>query len=198
MENEFPYHALFILYSFVMVSNRSYYTGLTYATGEVVPKFEEGRGIWLTRHLLGAPFLGGALLYLMYPPWMAWSQWQGMPSLWRWSGVVLLAASAGLYLWTHRHLGKNFTDTVYVRKIATLSLQGPYKWVRHPMYDSGMLAALGTGLTTANGFLLALGTVLMAIIMIWRTPIEEQKLLERYGDAYRQYMNRTGRYIPKI
>jgi protein-S-isoprenylcysteine O-methyltransferase Ste14 len=30
-----------------------------------------------------------------------------------------------------------------------------------------------------------------------RTPIEEAKLIERFGDEYRSYMRRTGRYLPR-
>jgi len=39
---------------------------------------------------------------------------------------------------------------------------------------------------------------LMFIIMRWRTPIEEQKLIERYGEAYHRYAERTGRFFPKL
>jgi protein-S-isoprenylcysteine O-methyltransferase Ste14 len=31
-----------------------------------------------------------------------------------------------------------------------------------------------------------------------RTPIEEARLVERFGDEYRSYMQRTGRYLPKF
>ncbi len=31
-----------------------------------------------------------------------------------------------------------------------------------------------------------------------RTPLEEQKLIEAFGDEYRAYMQRTGRYLPKL
>jgi len=32
----------------------------------------------------------------------------------------------------------------------------------------------------------------------WRIPREEQMLLEHFGDAYRQYMERTGRLVPRL
>jgi len=31
-----------------------------------------------------------------------------------------------------------------------------------------------------------------------RTPIEEARLIEKFGDEYRAYMRRTGRFIPRL
>jgi protein-S-isoprenylcysteine O-methyltransferase Ste14 len=31
-----------------------------------------------------------------------------------------------------------------------------------------------------------------------RTPREEEKLIEKFGDQYRAYMSRTGRFLPRI
>ena len=34
--------------------------------------------------------------------------------------------------------------------------------------------------------------------MVVRTRIEEEKLIERFGDEYRTYMQRTGRFLPRV
>jgi protein-S-isoprenylcysteine O-methyltransferase Ste14 len=34
--------------------------------------------------------------------------------------------------------------------------------------------------------------------MAMRAPREEANLVERFGDEYRNYMKRTGRYLPKL
>jgi protein-S-isoprenylcysteine O-methyltransferase Ste14 len=49
----------------------------------------------------------------------------------------------------------------------------------------------------ANWFFLALGG-LGAGFLIARTRTEEHKLIDRFGDAYRQLMQRMGRYWPKV
>ena len=36
------------------------------------------------------------------------------------------------------------------------------------------------------------------VLLALRTPTEEAKLIERYGDVYRDYMQRTGRFIPRF
>ncbi|NGX42389.1 MAG: hypothetical protein K940chlam7_00669 [Chlamydiae bacterium] len=198
MESEYPFHMLLLAYSFVMISYRAYYMGYVDASGETVPKLEEGIILRRLRYSLGLPFILGVVAYLLNPNWMRWSQWSDFPDALRWVGVIILAGSVFLYGWTHRYLGKNFTDTVYVRKESTLIQGGPYHWVRHPMYVSALMAAIGIFLVTANWFLGVVGILLMFIIMRWRTPIEEQKLIERYGEAYHRYAERTGRFFPKL
>ena len=43
----------------------------------------------------------------------------------------------------------------------------------------------------------ALG-ILTFILMAIRTPKEEANLIAKFGDEYREYMKRTGRFLPKI
>jgi protein-S-isoprenylcysteine O-methyltransferase Ste14 len=73
---------------------------------------------------------------------------------------------------------------------------GPYRWVRHPFYDAVALAVTGNALATANWFLALTGGLGLALLVA-RTRIEEEKLIARFGDRYRNYMNDTGRFLPK-
>ena len=49
----------------------------------------------------------------------------------------------------------------------------------------------------ANWFVFTLLGLAVAVLVM-RTPIEEQFLIDRFGDEYRQYMAHTGRYLPKF
>ncbi len=93
-------------------------------------------------------------------------------------------------------MGKNLTDTVHVRADATLVTSGPYRWVRHPYYVSTALLIASVTLLTANWFIGLSGLVCLALLVL-RTPKEEQKLIERFGDDYRRYMETTGRFLPR-
>ena len=53
------------------------------------------------------------------------------------------------------------------------------------------------GMMADNWFIAALG-ILAFIGMAIRTPKEEANLIEKFGDEYREYMKRTGRYLPKL
>ena len=109
----------------------------------------------------------------------------------------MIAIACGLLVWTLRCLGKNLTDTVVTRQQHTLVMHGPYRWVRHPFYDSAALLAVAVSLIAANWFLFVTGVVLFCLFII-RTRTEEENLVARFGDSYRTYMERTGRFLPRI
>ena len=46
-------------------------------------------------------------------------------------------------------------------------------------------------------FIAALGILTFALMAL-RTPKEEANLIEKFGDEYREYMKRTGRFLPKL
>jgi protein-S-isoprenylcysteine O-methyltransferase Ste14 len=107
------------------------------------------------------------------------------------------AGAGGLLVWTLRSLGKNLPDTVVTRREHTLVTSGPYRWVRHPFYDALALAVLANSLAAANWFLFLSGGLLVVLIIV-RTRTEEEKLLARFGESYRAYMERTGRFLPTL
>src|SRR5437868_371209 len=76
-------------------------------------------------------------------------------------------------------------------------LTGPYRWVRHPFYVSVALVILANSLVTANWYVFATGAVVFLLLVI-RTGKEDQKLVEQFGDGYRQYMATTGRFWPRL
>jgi protein-S-isoprenylcysteine O-methyltransferase Ste14 len=165
------------------------------ASGERLDRREEG---WLLvpLRLCGAAFLGGVVAYVINPTWMSWAALP-LPAVVRWAGLALCAAALPLMVWVMRSLGKNLTDTVATRRDATLVTHGLYRWVRHPFYGVGFLWFVGLTLLTASGFLAALGAAAFTLLVV-RTATEERKLVERFGDAYREYMRRTGRFFPRL
>lgn len=127
---------------------------------------------------------------------MAWSTIP-VPVWLRWTGVVIAVCTGLLVWWTFQNLGNNLTDTVVTRRNSSLVTSGPYHYVRHPFYLAFLLGLTGIGLAMANGFFLLSGFVPLAFIVA-RTRIEEAKLVERFGDEYRDYMLRVGRFFPRI
>jgi len=71
---------------------------------------------------------------------------------------------------------------------------GIYRVSRHPVYLSGFLAYLGIGLAGVSWVML-LCAVLWILLWCLVVPAEERFLVERYGEAYREYMRRTPRWI---
>ena len=166
------------------------------ATGEKLDRRQEGVFMLITLRAAGVVSWLGTMAYLVNPSWMAWSS-VALPEWLRWTGVVLFVMAGGLLIWTFRSLGKNLTDTVVTRREHTLVITGPYAFVRHPFYDTGILGIVAIFLITANWFILLMGAVVMVLLIV-RTKTEEHNLLARFGDSYREYMKRTGRFLPRI
>jgi protein-S-isoprenylcysteine O-methyltransferase Ste14 len=72
--------------------------------------------------------------------------------------------------------------------------KGVYRISRHPIYLSGFLMYTGTGIACASWAVL-LCAVLWIVFWQIVVPTEELFLLEQYRDSYRNYMNRTQRWI---
>jgi len=72
--------------------------------------------------------------------------------------------------------------------------RGIYHYSRHPMYLASLLIYLSVGIASASWVFLLVFVV--QSVSIRTAAIEEERFcLENYGDAYREYMNRTPRYI---
>ncbi len=79
-----------------------------------------------------------------------------------------------------------------------LCVQGAYQWVRHPLYASFItLGAPGLALFLDHWVFLLW---LVALHVIWHLviPLEEHLMLAQFGDEYRAYAHRTGRFIPRL
>jgi protein-S-isoprenylcysteine O-methyltransferase Ste14 len=164
--------------------------------GGKLDRRKEGLFILLTLRPIGIAGMVGLICYLVNPSSMAWSS-VSLPLWLRWSGVGIGVVAGALLLWAFHNLGKNLTDTVVTREKHTLVTTGPYRWVRHPFYVAVLLGMLGNSLMAANWFIFLTGALVFALMTI-RTRKEEELLLARFGDEYRDYMKRTGRFWPKI
>lgn len=165
-------------------------------TGGKVSLKEEGLWITLALRLTGLALWGAVFAYLINPDWMAWSR-VDLPEWLRWLGVAMGVASDALAYWVFTNLGNNVTPTVVTRRSHTLVTSGPYRWVRHPLYLMGLIGYLGFALLSESWFI-GLMTLLAFVLLNIRLPKEEAHLIERFGDEYRTYMRRTGRFLPRL
>jgi len=166
------------------------------ATGERLDRWQEGPFILFTLRPVGVAAMLGLLAFLIDPSSMAWSSLP-LPAWVRWAGVGLGVVGGALLVWTLRNLGPNLTDTVVTRTQHALVTTGPYRFVRHPFYDAVALIVVANALAAANGFLLVTFVLTLTLLVI-RSRTEEQHLLARFGDAYRAYVERTGRFLPRL
>ncbi len=192
-EDTFRWALLVVLV--IMLTITAYHRIQAHAAGGSVSRREEGLPLLVMRAVFGLSLWVAIFAYLVSPGSMAWSALPAADWL-RWGGVGLGLLACGLLYWTLHHLGTNFTDTVVTRTEATLVTDGPYGWVRHPFYVTVLLVLLSASLITANWFIGLLSIFILAFFAL-RAPLEERKLVERFGDAYRAYVKRTGRFWPR-
>jgi protein-S-isoprenylcysteine O-methyltransferase Ste14 len=187
---------LILLVGFVSFMTIGIYHRLRARTGERLDRRQEGLFILVTLRLIGVTGLLSLIVYLINPARVAWAA-LSLPVWLRWTGVGLALIAGLLLAWMFHTLGRNLTDTVVTRKEHTLVTTGPYRWVRHPFYTSAALLTFASSLTAANWFFFVMGCGMFLLLAI-RTRKEEENLIARFGDDYRNYMQRTGRFVPRL
>lgn len=196
MQNDDVFRVVLIV-GFVLVFPFSlYYRLKSQASKERLNRREEGLFILFTLRPIALIRMLGILAYVINPSWMAWSS-VPLPLWLRWCGVGLGVVGGTMLIYVLRSLGTNLTDTVVTRANHTLVTTGPYRWMRHPFYGAAALAVTADSLATANWFL-AVTAVAAAGLIVVRTRTEEEKLVERFGVDYTAYMERTGRFLPRL
>lgn len=133
-----------------------------------------------------------SLVFLNAGSWFAdpWSP----PQIASWILLAGSAALAGHGFWLIKSRGEPAGDLEDTTRLIT---SGAYRCIRHPLYASLILLALGVFLKDPSlpGIALVAGAGLGAFLT---ARIEERFNLERFGDPYREYMGRTKRFIPFI
>ncbi|UCH57111.1 MAG: isoprenylcysteine carboxylmethyltransferase family protein [Candidatus Bathyarchaeota archaeon] len=141
-------------------------------------------------------YIVSIVLYMLAIPWISWSQ-IAMPSWLRWLGVIGATSSVLLVAWIHSTLGRQYSAELAIQKDHGLVTSGPYARTRHPMYTGLNMFSFSMAVTTSN-LLVLLFAVLVIVPFPWIARMEEKVLLDTFGEDYREYMRRTGRFFPRI
>lgn len=197
MTSEATFRSLVLLNVAICLPIGLYHRIKSQATSEKLDRKEEGLFLMVALRVCGVTAWVVVAAYLIDPFWVSWSSVRLPPWL-RWTGAVVgLLIVPPLLFWTMQSLGKNLTDTVVTRRHHHLVTHGPYRWVRHPFYCFVGLWGLAISLEMANWLVALLGLAALAML-VKRTRVEEGKLVERFGDEYRAYAAKTGRFFPRL
>ena len=71
---------------------------------------------------------------------------------------------------------------------------GPYKYSRHPGYFSLFMIMISISIMSLSWVFLLI-TIICGIHLIIVAPVEEKYCLEKYGNVYKNYIERTPRWI---
>lgn len=112
-------------------------------------------------------------------------------------GAALLAVSIALGVWTLtvNRLG-NFNVTPEPKEDGHMVTQGPYQWIRHPMYTSVLLFAAGLAVAIDGWW--AWYTWGALLVVLWfKSELEEHFLIKHYSQ-YVAYRQRSKRFVPWV
>ena len=77
-------------------------------------------------------------------------------------------------------------------------LAGPYTRLRNPLFLGLIIALLGIALTIRSITLCLAALVAAVAAHVWVTRVEEPRLRTRFGEAYREYLARVPRWVPRV
>ncbi len=121
----------------------------------------------------------GATLYSVFVPFQV-----GTP--WLWIGLASFIAGLVILVLATVSVACTPTDKPFT--------SGVYRFSRHPMYLSMIFVYLGVSIAAAS-WLFLLITVITFFLQLYQAKKEERYCCEKFGDAYREYMRRTARWI---
>jgi protein-S-isoprenylcysteine O-methyltransferase Ste14 len=113
-------------------------------------------------------------------------------------GVATFIAAIWLLHRSHADLGRSWSTDVRPNDEHRLVVDGAYRRVRHPMYAAHILWGVAQTLLFPNLLAGPVALILVIAVLSIRVPREERFLLKEFPDEYRQYMNSTGRIIPRF
>ena len=144
------------------------------------PRYRQS-GIWARLRL---PL---TILAMIVLPFIAWKF--ALASWLKWSfplGVIVTLVGVALRVWAAGWLHKH----------QALATSGPYGLVRHPLYTGTGLSAIGQGLMSGVPVAMLLLPVLWLLLYRQAIREEEQFLVSKYGDDYRQFQRAVPALVP--
>lgn len=195
MTDELTYRTITLLLLMGMKAIR-WRTKTKFAQSEQQSKFHPSGLDTIMLYSLGISWSLSVVVYALAPEWIAWASFD-LPDWLRWLGIAMGLASLALLAWSDQHLGKNFSHFLRIRSQHDLVQSGPYRWIRHPIYSSGVLFFIAMLIISSNW---VVGLCWSGVLVLYahRMPREEKMMLEAFGEDYQRYMKTTGRLLPRL
>jgi protein-S-isoprenylcysteine O-methyltransferase Ste14 len=113
-------------------------------------------------------------------------------------GIVVFIFALWLLWQAHHDIGKNWSSTVQIRSEQALVTQGIYHYLRHPIYSAHILWGLAQALMLPNWLAGWGGLLFIILVFMIRIPNEEKTMVDQFGEAYVQYMEKVGGVFPRL
>ena len=117
----------------------------------------------------------------------------------RFLGLVPIVLGVMIYVWcawNFTFIGKGTPAPFDPPK--ELVVRGPYQYVRNPMYVFAALALTGEAIFFETTVLILFAALAITVCHLWVVFYEEPTLKRTFGESYRRYCERVGRWFPKL
>jgi protein-S-isoprenylcysteine O-methyltransferase Ste14 len=117
-------------------------------------------------------------------------------------GIILLIIGGILRLLSRKTLTKAGFNIVNSYKLQIIDKQrlitnGVYKHIRHPLYFGELSRNFGFALLFSSLYGLII-MIIASLFLIARIQIEERLLITKFGNEYKEYMQKTKKLIPYL
>lgn len=127
-----------------------------------------------------------------------YEEWNSFNDILALLGLALYLLGLALRWTAILQLKKEFTVDVSLSTNHQLKTDGMYSHLRHPSYTGLLLICFGLSLAMNSLLSLALITIPITLVLLYRIKIEETILINEFGDSYLDYKKRSRRIIPGI
>lgn len=110
-------------------------------------------------------------------------------------GWVLVVAALALDAWAMLTMMRAKTNILPHRAADSLVTSGPFRWTRNPIYLGNAMLVIGIGIAFGSFLVLLMSVWMVYAVQHFAIEREEKHLLLRFGAAYRDYMERTPRWV---
>ncbi|HEX3749642.1 MAG TPA: isoprenylcysteine carboxylmethyltransferase family protein [Streptosporangiaceae bacterium] len=143
---------------------------------------------------------GGGVVLLPY----AFTRWQPGTPPWpvviRVMGVVVIAAGGIVGAWAFAQFAAEGAGVPIPGEPNSrrLTVAGPYRYVRNPLYVASVMAVTGQSLLLSRPVLLVYATAFLAITFFLVHSIEDPALARRFGQQFEDYRNQVPGWWPRL
>jgi protein-S-isoprenylcysteine O-methyltransferase Ste14 len=114
----------------------------------------------------------------------------------RWLAAACAVACLLLTFQCRRRMGADWRMDVGSRKTALIT-DGLYRSIRHPIYALSMLMMIASAVIVPTPLMVVIAAVHLALNNV-KARNEERHLAQVHGDDYLRYVERTGRFFPRL
>ena len=202
MTSETIYRVAFFVLLMALFAMRVYFmVKVKRSGGRIMPDEkavarEGGRGVFIFRVVVFFALIVFLVMYFLGAMWIDAFSFS-LPTWLRWMGFGIGIVTVAFWTWVQFVLDTQWSAQLQLTKGHDLITTGPYARLRHPLYTGIFGWCISLSLLTANWIFFGICTLSFAGLL-WRVPKEEQMMLEAFGDEYKVYMKRTGRFSPKF